>query len=389
MSLKRSNVVKIETKNIIKYDDKLGIHSYGIDNQYPNRMESLIDNSTTGKSCVGIINKFIRGEGFNIPKNLKNIIVGRNGIHIMKLNNLLKRASREISYFNGLFIHLNYNLNYEVSSVSILPNIYTRLGQIDDNGFVNKIYYSEEYNANTKKTDLISFDIYNPDKEIIRNQILKAGGINKYNGQVLYYNFDEYGIYPLSNIDVVAEDADTERQIQIFKNKDLRSGFFTKYLVKTTPFESDQERAAFLKNLKEFSGADNLTPFMLIEQEFNSNPDLDGMKLEEVKQNVDDKIWEHYESSIANNIRKSVGNIPPVLIDSKESALIGGNGGDMIAAIDFMNNQTFDHRETLEGLFQEVFSNYKDVNFRDENIYKIIELGTKNKVVKNENNSNV
>jgi hypothetical protein len=372
--IKHTGLARLEQRNVIKYNKKFDIQQNGEDNLYPDRMLRIIDNSYTAKACVGIINKFITGGGFNIPDELLPLTVGKQGITTLTINKLLRRASRDVAYHNGLFIHVNYNLNYRVSSVSVLPYEDCRLGLIDDYGNVNKIQYADWSDPKLKPELIIHFDVFNPDPEVIKKQMKLQGGAKKYRGQVLYYNFDEYNIYPLSVVDVVREDADTEGQIQKYKNLDLRSGFFAKYIIRTSIFDNDDDRNQFIMNLKRFTSAENNTAFMHIEEEFNNDPNLESFKIEKIEQNIDDKIWEHYETSIANNIRKSIGNIPPVLIDYVEGSLGNTSGESMVQAIRFMNKQTENQRLIISELFFQVFQYYADQRFNNPDYYKIIEL---------------
>jgi hypothetical protein len=89
-----------------------------------------------------------------------------------------------------------------------------------------------------------------------------------------------------------------------------------------------------------------------------------GFIIEKLEKNVNDKIWEHYEKSIANNIRKAVYNIPPLLIDLTEGKLGNTSGESILQAKTFLNEQTEDIRNTTSNVLWE-FMQFFDGFSRD------------------------
>jgi len=77
--------------------------------------------------------------------------------------------------------------------------------------------------------------VYNPNPTIIALQVDAAGSWEACRGQILFVNQDSKLIYPLSRIDSVANDCDSEAQAAIYKNRLLRKGFFGNTLVVTRP----------------------------------------------------------------------------------------------------------------------------------------------------------
>jgi hypothetical protein len=351
------------------FDEKEAIVKWGDDNLYPQRMERIIDASQTAKSCTALVAKYIIGKGLAV-KNEK--IIGTKGSLRLTAEKLLRRVARDISRMNALAVHVNWNANYKISDIEVLPIQNVRLGKIDSKRYQSKIVYNEEWEKQKKGFDFKSssknhvFDVFNPDPKVIDYQVKNAGGWNKWNGQVFYYNFDEYSVYPLSSIDVVQDDADTESQIQIYKNKDLRNGFGADYIIFHEKFEDDDEAEMFTKEINEFKGANNKGSIMVQEANFTEIGDKlsTGFIIEKLEKNVNDKIWEHYEKSIANNIRKAVYNIPPLLIDLTEGKLGNTSGESILQAKTFLNEQTEDIRNTTSNVLWE-FMQFFDGFSRD------------------------
>ena len=374
----KTSIAELKKRNSSKYDNKHNIIANGDDNLYPQRMELINAASSTAKAANDIAARFVAGNGFDLPPELLRVQVGKTEIFKLVINKLLKKVAQDAVLQRGIFLHLNYNANYEVVTVSLLPYKYCRLKQVDTYGNISKVIYYDNWDKSKKKQikkeDFIVFDIYNPKPEMIDYQVEKAGGWENWNGQVYYYNFDDAGYYPLSSIDVVQDDADTESQIQIYKNQDLRSGFFAKYLMKHAYFDDETDKEDFLNNLSKFAGAENNTPFMVVEDEMEDDGTLKSSTLEiqKIDQNINDKIWEYYEKSISNNIRRSVYNIPPVMIDYIEGQLGNTSGESLIQAREFMNEQTSYLRQDIEEIFTEIFSKFVNEQFRRP--FKIITL---------------
>ena len=69
---KRINV-KVDRSIIAKDDNINGIMTFGKDNDYPQKMEMLINSSKTAKSVAKIYAKFLTGEGFE-NEAINNIV---------------------------------------------------------------------------------------------------------------------------------------------------------------------------------------------------------------------------------------------------------------------------------------------------------------------------
>ncbi len=193
----------------------------------------------------------------------------------------------------------------------------------------------------------------------------------------MYYSFldDEY-IYPLSPIDVTKWDADTESQIAIFKNGELRRGFFLKYILHHTKFNTDDEADDFVKKMQGFMGGDHEKAMMVLEGSFGPDGkiiDGENVKLEKIEQNINDKMFEGYESSTQNAIRKAFNAIPQILIDYEEGKLSGTSGESLKQASFFYNAMTVEARMKITQIFDELFKNFIDPALRGRN-WEIREL---------------
>ena len=174
------DVVEID-KKVVKWDGKLEIYTNGIDNAYSERVDAIKNNSITAKMASEMMTRFIIGGGLGLSDNFKVS-------DTQKLIDFATDVTQEIVDNKGCFIHFDYNLNFEPINPKVIPFERCRIGKKDSNDYNGKIYFKNNWKE--KKEDAIIFDVYNNDKQIVANQIEKAGAIQKYKGQILYINLD-------------------------------------------------------------------------------------------------------------------------------------------------------------------------------------------------------
>ena len=354
-------------KRLIKFDKQLGVYHNGVDNNYPERVERIINNSATAKPSAKLFRKYIIGKGFGDLYD--SFIV--NPINNLSLRKFLAKLAHSYSYHNGAFIHVNYNLVFEITSLDVIPFGDCRIGKKDDHDYNGKIIIYDNWdqaNGAIDKKKFQAIDVYNPDPAVITAQIKKAGGINKYKGQIFFFN-PESTLYPLAHIDNVIDDADSEKMSSVFKNTSLRKGFFGKKIVVTPPMLGEDlrkplellteqerlmydmvtnERTNFRKSMQKFVGADNADGMLHLEMEFEGDDIEKCIKFIDVNTNINDKLFEYTEKSTANNIRKAYSNIPSVLIENSDNSIFGQSGAMLKEAKLFYQDQTEDDRSEIE-----------------------------------------
>ena len=348
------------------------IMQYGDDNNYPSRMERIINSSVTANSASRMLARFLVGKGF-VNSSLNDIIVGKDEYQRpITAYKLLGQIALSIAKFKGFYVRVQYDMNFKKTGLKHESFKYCRLGLVDDNDYAGKVViYNNWDNYRKDKKEREKFkvvDVYNPDTEVLQAQITKSvgGEFKKFKGQV-YFNFidDEY-IYPVSPIDPVLWDADTESQIGKFKNSELRRGFFLKYIIHHSNFESQKDADEFSEYVKKMMGGDHDISAMILEGTFDRETgkliENENIKVEKIEQNINDKLFDSYETSTQNNIRKAFDAIPQVLIDYEDSKLGSTSGEALLQAAKFYNSQTQNKRQVITEAFEELFKNWKDAD---------------------------
>jgi len=327
------------------FDSKLNVYRNGEDNVYPERIDRLINNSVTAKTATNLMIQNIIGKGFGLEHDALIVNKTKNTNLYNFADDLANSKVRQ----RGFFIHVMPNANYKIASVELLPFKDCRIGKKDDKEYNGKILVSKKWDE-SKQDDIQILDVFNLDPNIINAQVKKAGGWDSYKGQILYVNDDSDYYYPLSRIDAVVMDCDSEPQAGIYKNVSLRKGFFGKQMVITRPLidkdieefievdgarelnrefrEQESERQAFKKTINDFVGAENAGGALHVELEWEYEKLDDAIKFVNIESKVDDKIFSHTENSVRKNILIAFNNLPIGLIEASDG--IFSNSGEAI-----------------------------------------------------------
>jgi hypothetical protein len=358
-------------KRLVTWDKKLEIYQNGADNLYPERIDRLINNSVTAKMASEMMVQYIIGKGFGEADNFK---VNDS----QKLIDFAIDVADSLVRQRGIAIHFDYNLNFEPINPKVLDFTKVRLGLKDSKQYNGKILFKNDWSNN--KEDAVIFDVFNKSDKIVQAQIEKAGTIEKYKGQVMYINLDSRYYYPLSRIDAVINDCDSESQAAIYKNMILRKGFFGKQIIMTPPLISNDEPEMVLNDLGElvrnrefarrqaeadevkktiesFIGSENAGGALMIESPDFINGIDTIFKIQTINSEVNDKMFEYTENSVSKNILMAFNNIPVALVKSPDSAMFGNSGESITEAKKMYWENTSKERNKLETIINDIVQN--------------------------------
>ena len=380
-----SAFLEVFKNKVAKFDKTLKIHRNGVDNNYPELVEALIENSVTAMLSANLMASYISGKGFGDTAN--RIIV-----HKEKGTTLLQFAQEiadSIATHRGVFIAVNYNANYDHKDLDVLPFSDCRLGKKDDNSYNGKILVCDNWTDSAKAKKAKVVDVYNPIEKVLKSQINKAGSIEKYNGQIFYFKYGKK-TYPLSPIHPCLEDADSEKQSSVFKNRSLRKGWFGKVAIITKPLVDGSlegvddkeyqvqitERDHFRNTIKQFIGVENVDGAMHIELEFEGDDIEKEFLLKTIDSNINDKLFAHTENSVRDNIMMCFNNVPAALVRSKDGALFGQSGNAIKEMKIFYQDQTFDERMKVQEIVNKLMAKFQEP-MENLEIVPLIEVETK------------
>lgn len=358
----KSDVVKVPPRNLTQYSKRHGIILNGVDNAYPTRMERLTYMSPTAKQAAKVMAKFIRGEGF-AGGDVGMVKVGRKSGRDLTPMDLLSHAAQSISIHRGWFWHVGYNLALEVDNVTPIPFRFCRLGKPDSHNYSGKVRvynnWDLEKGRQTRKDDIRTFDVFNPDPEVLRHQIDAAGGITNYPGQIFYFFLDDEFDYPLATIDASQNDAITEHQFGVFKRQTVLNGFLNDWVIlRHAKFETDGEKQQFKQNVYNSKGADNAGNVLLVEDHFDELSPNGNLQADVVKTSLNTRLFESWEQSCSNQIRRSFNNVPEILINEVAGKLGNSSGEAIRQAREYYNTQVLEEQDAIARSFERIFARW-------------------------------
>lgn len=192
--------------------------------------EAFINASPTGGSCLDRYSTFIEGKGI-ANEELGAMVVNPAG---ETWNDIHHLCAESFAKFNGFALHVSYNAMADISAIRVMPFEDLRLYEPDSYGYVGAIAYHPDWSEEATRAgkrlkvsaDTIeTFDIYNPDKNVVLAQIQGAGGIEFYKGQVLYITNKGRNVYPLPIYDKVLNELSVDEGISNVKNRNVKNNF--------------------------------------------------------------------------------------------------------------------------------------------------------------------
>lgn len=333
------------------------IQSYGEANDFPQAVEEIIQASKTGNACLGIYNDFIYGHGFNDPEIGKMVVNFRRHT----LDQVLRMVCKDFAKWHGFALHVNYNANFTIRSVSHIPFETLRLHTPDDEGLVGSVAYHPDWGRRDKvrrvwrASDIEWFNLFNPDPDIVRQQVEDAGGWDNYNGQIYYFSGDSEGTpnYPLPIFIAEMTDMRTEEGLANVTGRNVCSNFLSAGILVDIKDEEQDESQIQAKQLEleAFQGDENTSQLWYTQVR---NKDQVPTFIPFSGTNYD-KSFTATQEVIPENIGQAFKQ-PPIL----RAVDVGANfGADLMTnAYKFYNSVTVRERQQIEEVFTQIFQNW-------------------------------
>lgn len=338
--MKVSKITNIDRRYNPSKSLSYGIINFGEGNNYPQTVKRLISNSVTGSSCLKIYESFIKGQGF----------FNQDAVNGQNLSKLLPLIADDLSTFGGFAIAVNYNANYEISSVHHIPFEFVRLAYNKKGVKIHPDWARE--NTAIEQFDpkeIVNLPFYNP--ETVEEEVIEAGGFGNYNGQCYYYSNKGENCYPLPVFDAALVDMSTEEAISDVTHRNSKNNFFPAGLLVDISSDIDTDYTDSEEYIKKLQGAQNAAKVGYVrvanESEIPKFVPFAGT-------NYDKDFTVSRHTSKENIIRSF--QIPPILISENIGA---GFGADLISnSYKFYNAITKVERLVITNAMTELFPDY-------------------------------
>lgn len=347
------------------YSYALDIQTYGDDNLYPQTLRDIISASSTGSECSDRFADFIEGNGFN-NELFSGYVVNRKG---QTADDIHALVCKDVSLYNGMALHVNYNVYGEIVELHHIPFENCRLLEEDDNGYVAKIAVHPDWTGKkthkgkairVTKENIDYIDVFNPVKEVVLAQIESAGGIEYYKGQVLWVSMAGNNIYPIGKGDRVVTEMSTDEGLANVKYRNVRNNFLPSGMVITkkgthTTFDENG------KEVEDASGNDSFSDMLVqLQGDTNSNKLLDvTLESDEEKPEFVPIVTQNYDkeftvtdASVVERIYSAYGQEPWYCI---RIGKVGFSGDILEDAFEYYNSIVSKQQRCIERAFQMVF----------------------------------
>lgn len=360
MSSHKSHLISNSKVRKVAFDKKLGIIQNGEDNAYPSYIERLYSVSITAKQSALVYSKFLRGEGF--AGDIGSVIVGKHRNKTITLNKLLRSVAQDLAKYKGFFLHANYNLLGEITSLSHIPFKYCRFGQRDSKEYAGKIVvydnWDQSQGRNIQKSKFRVFDVFNP--QLAKYQIDQTGDIAQYKGQIYHMFLDSDYDYPIATIDAAENDVLSEYAMSLFKKTVLENDFITDRQIFRHNEMDEGDLRKLKDNLKGMKGAGGQGAILMLQDSFTEETPEGLIRVDKIESGLKTNLFDSWEQSCSNNIRKEFANIPEILINEVEGKLGNSSGEAYKEAQLYYNRQTQEDRHEIESAFNEILSAFDD-----------------------------
>lgn len=355
----------------VRYLQTLGIQTYGEDNLYPQTFRNILAASSTGAECLDRFADFIEGNGFHdVP--FSESVVNRKGDTADDIHALV---CRDVAYYNGLALHVNYNIYGDIVELHHVPFENCRLVESDDNGYVGKIAIHPDWSGQktrggkvikVAKENIDYIDVFNPDKRVVAAQIEAAGGIEYYKGQVLWVSLSGKDIYPTGKGDRVVTEMSTDEGLANVKYRNVRNNFlpaamiFTKKGTNITfdqdgnEIDSRDDDDSFSDSLLQLQGDTNCGKLM----EVTLETDEDKPEVVSLNSQNYDKEFTVTDISVTERIYSAFGQEPWYCI---RVGKVGFSGDILEDAFEYYNSIVSKQQRLIERTFDRIFRYWYEI----------------------------
>ncbi len=383
----KASLLTTEQRTELAWNRLYNIVAYGKYNDQPQRWLEIIAASGTASVCVKRYQRFINGQGF-ADKNFYKLVVNQSG---MTADKLLRSVTYDVSRMAGFAVHFNYQLSQK-TEINYIPFENVRFYWDDTVKRITKFAIHPDWgkrNTSVKKfdeKDIQYIDFYNPDPKVIAEQVTKAGGWDKWNGQLLYCSMAGDLVYPAPIYDPVLSDISTEDAVASVKNRNSKNNFLPAGMLVVkgksgATTENNREDEEFDENFKNFQGAEKACKIIKVTAKFDEEiPEFVAFDTKNY-----DKEFDYSEKSVQENI----GSIfmQPKVLRCRETAGKLGSSTEIKDAYDLYNAITDFERIWIEENFAAAFDGFQGMS--SDMDYSILPLEYKTSGVTKEPDTNI
>lgn len=353
---------------ISKFSAMLGIRTYGEDNLYPQLVQDITRGSSTTSSCLSRYASFLEGDGVENVDLSKAVVNGCGDTW----DDVCRWVANDLARFGGFAVHARYNAVGEIIAITPMHFEDLRLAERNEAGKTTRIAYHPDWTGKQTRAgrklkvsaDTIEwFDVFNPDA--VQAQMMAAGSVEEYKGQILYVSMAGNMEYPLPIYDECITPISTDEGIDNVLYRNARNNFMTAGAIvhKRGYTGSEHDKDEFGEQLDTFQGDTNACSIMDITVE----SDEDEPRFVSFRGESFDKEFVETSKRVVESIYTAFKQEPWLCIRFGKV----GFGGDVIKdAYNVYNLETDTERRVIGRALTRVFNAWEQrSNWGDTEIY--------------------
>ena len=212
------------------YCKELNIKQWGVDNAYPQRMFAHISSSATGAACLSRLISFLEGDGVT-NVSIGEAIVNKHGD---TWDDIVHAVANDYGTYGGFALHIRYNAAAEIAEITPLSFAACRLEETTKNGDTFRIAVHPDWTEQdtrggeqlqVNKDTVERYPVFNPSADVVRSQIIRAGGVEEYGGQVLWVSNAGGMNYPTPVYDAAVTDICVDEGVSNVLYRNVKNNF--------------------------------------------------------------------------------------------------------------------------------------------------------------------
>lgn len=323
---------------------------FGNDNQFPDHLIELYNNSSIHNTCINATVTAIIGEG--LTSNRQELL-NRANTQGETWNDILRKTASDLKVFGGFALEVIWsNDGSRIAEVYHIDFSYLRAKEKNEKGRIEGYFVSDEWAKGTYKVqldDMPYLPVYNPETA------------RYYPNQVLYYQPYRPGqnYYPLPDYVGALKVIDLDRNVDIFHNSNIENGLAPSLSITTFTNANDDEREVIEHMLRsQWGGPNNAGSLFYMDVDSPEN----APKIEPIAQNGADDYYVSLNESTMQKILTAHRITSPMMLGIKTAGQLGGRDEVQDAYRLFLNTVVRNFQQAILSAFELIFDqNYDDV----------------------------
>ena len=327
---------------------------FGADNQYPEYLISLYNQSSTHASCVNAIVQAITGEGLITEDEDILKVANREG---ESWNDIFGKVALDYKLFGGYALEIIYSRDRsKIAEIYHVDFSHVRAMEKNDRNKIPGFYISSEWKP------IWNYNIEQDDKELPQ---LPAFNLQKRADepkQLLYHNPYRPGqqYYPLPDYVAGSKVIDLDQEVDNFHISNIRNGLAPSLAITTFTNANDEERQAIENMLRlQYEGTSNAGNMLYMDvADPTLKPDITP-----IPQNGADDYYTTLNDVVSQKILTSHRITSPALLGIKENTGLGNNAEELETAYRlFLNTVVLPFQQSILATFEGLLElNYGDI----------------------------